>query len=66
MCQTLRTGVELSQNMKITESTKESRVEIYSCSFCKFIQQGIGVENLEPVDEIKYVFHLKHAHGVER
>ncbi|MHB1867699.1 MAG: hypothetical protein ACYCPP_01990 [Nitrososphaerales archaeon] len=51
--------------MATEESVRETRNEIYSCSFCKFVQEIRGIENLGSVDERKYIFHLKQSHGIE-
>ncbi len=48
------------------EFTKEVRYEIYSCAFCEFVQNSMGTERLEAIDEKKYLFHLKHVHNLER
>ena len=56
---------EKSKMTTITEkSIRQARTEIYSCSFCNFIQETIHLESLDPVDERKYLFHLKQAHGL--
>jgi hypothetical protein len=47
------------------ESLREARNQIYCCTFCNFVQQSVGVENLDAIDQRKYVFHLKKAHGLE-
>jgi hypothetical protein len=54
-------------------STKDSRMRIYSCEFCEFIQVALlemetGGENirLDPAYEAKYLFHLRTVHGLER
>jgi hypothetical protein len=52
-------------NMRTEEPARQSLKQIYSCSFCKFVQETLGVENLGSVDERKYLFHLKQSHGVE-
>ena len=45
-------------------SVRQARVEIYSCSFCKFVKETLGLEDLEPTDERMYILHLKHSHGL--
>ena len=50
--------------MKTEGALKETREQIYCCSYCKFVTQTIGVENLEPVDELKFVYHLKQVHNL--
>jgi uncharacterized protein (DUF169 family) len=47
------------------EFTKEVRFEIYSCAFCEFVQNSMMFEELEAIDEKKYLFHLKHVHNLE-
>jgi hypothetical protein len=47
------------------EFTKEVRFEIYSCAFCEFVQSSMMLEELEAIDEKKYLFHLKHVHNLE-
>lgn len=47
------------------EFTKEVRFEIYSCAFCEFVQNSMMTEELEAIDEKKYLFHLKHVHNLE-
>ncbi len=47
------------------EFTKEVRNEIYSCAFCEFVQNSMMTEELEAIDEKKYLFHLKHVHNLE-
>jgi len=47
------------------EFTKEVRYEIYSCAFCEFVQNSMMAEDLEAIDEKKYLFHLKHVHNLE-
>jgi hypothetical protein len=46
------------------ELTKEWRMKIYSCPLCELVQKT-GVENLEAIDERKYVFHLRMDHFLE-
>jgi hypothetical protein len=58
---------------------KDSRMRIYSCEFCEFIQLGFaqveGKEEearedeetgLDPAYEAKYLYHLKTVHGLEK
>jgi hypothetical protein len=53
-------------NMSIQQdSTKQVRYEIYSCTFCEFVQKSMETESLEAIDEKKYLFHLKHVHNLE-
>ena len=53
-------------NLKNEEQyDRDMRVRIYSCAFCKFVEQTIGIENLEALDLKKYVFHMKDSHGLE-
>lgn len=47
-----------------TESLREARKQIYSCTFCSFIQEAMDVHQLEPIDERKYIFHLKQSHSL--
>jgi hypothetical protein len=47
------------------EFTREIRYEIYSCAFCDFVKSSMETELLEPIDEKKYLFHLKHVHNLE-
>jgi hypothetical protein len=51
--------------MKTEESLKQTRNQIYSCTFCRFVQETMGVENLDQIDERKYLFHLSSAHGLQ-
>jgi hypothetical protein len=57
------TGVR--KKMSKQDFTKETRFEIYSCSFCEFVQASMGTERLDAIDEKKYLFHLKHVHNLE-
>jgi hypothetical protein len=36
------------------------------CSYCNFVQDLMGSEQLDPVDEKAYVKHLKRFHGLEK
>jgi hypothetical protein len=47
------------------EFTKEIRYEIYSCAFCEFVQSSMNLDGLDPIDERKYLFHLKQVHSME-
>lgn len=60
------TALKMNGSIEKAESTRQLRVGIYSCAFCKFIQKVMEDEALEPVDEMKYLYHLKYSHGVER
>jgi hypothetical protein len=54
------------ENMSIQQdSTKQARYDIYSCTFCEFVQKSMETESLEAIDEMKYLFHLKHVHNLE-
>jgi len=52
-------------SMSTQDSTKQVRYEIYSCTFCEFVQNSMETESLEAIDEKKYLFHLKHVHNLE-
>ncbi len=53
-------------NMKNQEEyDRDMRTRIYSCAFCKFVQQTVGIDNLEAIDMRKYLYHLKRTHGLE-
>ena len=56
----------MNGSIRKEDSTRQLRVGIYSCAFCNFIQKIMEGETLEPVDEMKYLYHLKYSHGVER
>jgi len=47
------------------DSTKQVRYDIYSCTFCEFVQKSMETESLVAIDEMKYLFHLKHVHNLE-
>ena len=51
--------------MMTEESMKQARNQIYCCTFCTFIQENVGVENLDAIESRKYIFHLKNSHGLE-
>ena len=48
-----------------TERSRQKRDQIYSCLYCRFIHEH-NIGNLNPVDELKYLFHMKYAHHLER
>ena len=52
-------------SVKRMQSETEVRKQIYCCDFCKFVQQNLELEQLDPSDERKYLFHLKHTHNLE-
>ncbi len=54
---------EMSKNQE--EYDRDMRTRIYSCAFCKFVQQTMGVDNLEAIDLKKYLYHMKRSHGLE-
>jgi len=40
--------------------------EMYSCRFCKFVQETLGFDNLERADEDEYLAHVNAVHGLAR
>jgi hypothetical protein len=58
-----------------TLSSRQGRMQIYSCDFCEFIQSNIKlVDDKEPemselmdgAFEAKYLFHMRTVHGLEK
>ena len=58
-----------------TLSSKQGRMQIYSCDFCEFVHSSISIaddnerEMIELMDgafEAKYLFHMRTVHGLEK
>ena len=58
-------GIEKMATRAREEFTREVRYDIYSCAFCEFVRSSMETEELEAIDEKKYLFHLKHVHNLE-
>ena len=48
-----------------SQSSREVRDRIYSCSYCRLIKECMNIDLLDSVDESKYAFHMKYVHGLE-
>jgi hypothetical protein len=46
------------------EYGRELRVKLFSCPFCSFIEETIGLSNLENSEDSLYLVHIKRAHGL--
>lgn len=60
---------------KTPSSSKQGRMQIYSCDFCEFIQNSINLvdgneremsELMDGAFEAKYLFHMRTVHGLEK
>lgn len=51
--------------MEGSQKSREERDRIYSCSYCRLIEECMDMDFLDPVDESKYAFHMKYVHGLE-
>lgn len=54
-------------------STQKSRIAVYSCVFCDFVNTNLFLVesaendlNLDRAFEAKYLFHLRTVHGLEK
>ncbi|GEM_PF-1858524 len=41
-------------------------MKLFSCPFCTFIEEIIGLTNLEDLEDIMYLQHMRKCHGLER